>query len=105
MTLNDNPITKPLNYLGERIRTIRIDRALLLRDVSAVLEIDTALLSKAERGLRNLNREHLTKLAQIFNVTEEELVTLWICDKVVSVVGNDPWAEQGIIKALNTIKK
>lgn len=77
---------------------------MLLRQVAAHIEVDTALMSKAERGERNLNREQVIKLAQLLKGSENEFVSLWLCDKVIEAVGEDPLAEQGIKKALTKIK-
>ena len=49
---------------------------LLLRQVAAHIEVDTALMSKAERGERNLSREQVLKLAQLLKVSEDEFVSL-----------------------------
>ncbi len=51
-----------MNSLGEKIRTIRESKSLLLRQVAAHLEIDTALISKIERGERRLTREQVLNL-------------------------------------------
>lgn len=93
-----------MNYLGQKIRETREKQNLLLRQVAAHIEVDTALMSKAERGERNLNREQVIKLAQLLKVSKEEFVSLWLCDKVIEAVGTDPLAEQGIKKALTKIK-
>jgi transcriptional regulator with XRE-family HTH domain len=93
-----------LSYIGQKIREIREKQNLLLRQVAAHIEVDTALMSKAERGERNINRDQVIKLAQFFKVSEDEFVSLWLCDKVIEAVGADPLAEQGIKKALTKIK-
>lgn len=93
-----------MSYLGQKIRETREKQNLLLRQVAAHIEVDTALMSKAERGERNLNREQVIKLAQLLKAPEGEFVSLWLCDKVIEAVGTDPLAEQGIKKALTKIK-
>ena len=93
-----------MNYLGQKLRETREKQSLLLRQVAAHIEVDTALMSKAERGERNLNRDQVAKLAKFFNSSEEEYISLWLCDKVIEVVDNDPLATQGIKKALTKIK-
>jgi transcriptional regulator with XRE-family HTH domain len=93
-----------VGYLGQRIREKREKQNLLLRQVAAHIEVDTALMSKAERGQRNLNREHVIRLAQLLKESEDEFIALWLCDKVIDAVGADPMAEQGIKKALTKIK-
>ncbi len=93
-----------MNSLGEKIRTIRESKSLLLRQIAAHLEIDTALISKIERGERRLTREQVIKLAKFYNVTDEELLTLWLCDKLLDTIENDPYAMQGLNKAKNILK-
>lgn len=83
---------------------MREKQNLLLRQVAAHLEVDTALMSKAERGERNLNREQVVKLAKLLNSSEEEFISLWLCDKVLEAVGDDPLAAQGIKNALTRFK-
>ncbi len=104
MTLHDKTNNETVSYLGQKIRETREKQNLLLRQVAAHIEVDTALMSKAERGERNLNREQVIKLAQLLKVSEDEFVSLWLCDKVIEAVGEDPLAEQGIKKALTKIK-
>jgi HTH-type transcriptional regulator, competence development regulator len=93
-----------MNSLGEKIRTIRESKSLLLRQVAAYLEIDTALISKIERGERRLTREQVIKLAKFYNVTDEELLTLWLSDKLLDTIENDPFAMQGLNKAKTILK-
>lgn len=93
-----------MNSLGEKIRTIRESKSLLLRQVAAHLEIDTALISKIERGERRLTREQVIKLAKFYNVTDEELLTLWLSDKLLDTIENDPFAMQGLNKAKTILK-
>lgn len=104
LTLPDKSKFRTLNNLGLKIRESREKQSLLLRQVAAYLEVDTALISKAERGERNLNREQVLKLALLFKTSEEELVSLWLCDKIISTVGDDEYAVLGIKKAMNIIK-
>ena len=93
-----------MNSLGEKIRALREFRGILLRQVAAYLEIDTALISKIERGERRLTREQVIKLANYYNVTDEELLTLWLSDKVLDTIDNDPFAMQGLNKAKTILK-
>ena len=93
-----------MNSLGEKIREIRENQNLLLRQVAAYLEIDTALISKIERGERRLTREQVVKVAKYYKVSDEELLTLWLCDKVLETVSNDPYALKGLKRAVSTMK-
>ena len=93
-----------MNNLGQKIRDAREKQHLLLRQVAAYLEVDTALISKAERGERNLNREQVLKISILLKTSEEELISLWLCDKIIGVVGDDNYALQGMKKAVEKIK-
>ena len=104
MTLYDKSKPSIFSYLGQKIRETREKQSLLLRQIAAHIEVDTALMSKAERGERKLNREQVVKLAKLFGVSEAELISLWLCDKVIEAVGDDQFATQGIKKALTKIK-
>lgn len=93
-----------MNSLGERIRNLRESKKLLLRQVAAVLEIDTALLSKMERGERRLSRDQVVLLSKHFKVNEKELLTLWISDKILNLLQNEKYAALGLNKAGELLK-
>ena len=44
---------------GEHIKQLREQNQLLQRQVASILEIDTAMLSKIERGERRAKREYI----------------------------------------------
>jgi len=74
---------------SERIRQLREEKQLLQRQISAVLEMDNALYCKIERGDRSAKREHVIKLAQLFDTDQNELINLWLADKVYDIVGDE----------------
>ena len=96
---------RTLNNLGKKIRNEREKQSLLLRQVAAFLEIDTALISKVERGERKLSRTYVVKLAELFAIPEEELISLWLSDKIIDVIGEDNYAKQGLSIAMNQISE
>ena len=75
--------------LGKRIKELREEQKLLQRQLAAVLEIDTPMFSKIERGNRRAKREQVITLAQQFKVDEKELLTLWLADKILDAVENE----------------
>ncbi len=75
--------------LGKRIKELREEQKLLQRQLAAVLEIDTPMFSKIERGDRRAKREQVITLAQQFKVDERELLTLWLADKILDIVENE----------------
>ena len=71
-----------MNKFGDLIRSKREEQEMLLRHLSAELDIDTAMLSKIERGERTANKEMLPILAELFSVDEKELSLILFSDKV-----------------------
>ena len=84
------------SQLGERIRALREKEHLYLRQVAPLLEMDTAQLSKIEKGLRQIKREQIPVIAQILKADEDELLTLWLSDQIYAVVKDEKLANQAI---------
>ena len=59
------------------------------RQLAALLEIDTPMFSKIERGDRRAKREHVIKLAEYLHQDVKEMLTLWLADKVLDAVGTE----------------
>jgi transcriptional regulator with XRE-family HTH domain len=93
-----------MNKFGEIIRQRREEKELLLRHVAAQLDIDTAMLSKVERGERNAKREHVVMLSKILELDTNELLTLWLADRVYEVVHEEDNAIKAIQVAENEIR-
>ncbi|MEO4926766.1 helix-turn-helix transcriptional regulator [Bacteroides uniformis] len=66
---------------GNRIRELRDKQGVLQRQLAALLEIDTPMFSKIERGDRRAKREHVIKLAEYLHQDVKEMLTLWLADK------------------------
>ena len=90
-----------VNHLGQKIREIRESQNLLLRQVAAELEVDTALMSKIERGDRNASKQQVIEIAKYLNANEEELLTLWLADKIESTIVEEPTIAYQAMKIAN----
>lgn len=90
-----------MNQFGNQIKQFREQKGLLQRQVANQLEMDTPMLSKIERGERNAKRDQVTILSKIFNVPEEDLLSLWLADKVYDVVKDENVA----LKAMRVAEK
>lgn len=91
--------------IGKRIRELRERNNLLLRHLAAQLDMDTAMLSKMERGDRFFRREDIVALAQIFKQPKEDMLTLWLADKILKTIEEEEHREQALKLALKSIKK
>lgn len=69
--------------IGEKLRKLREENELPLRKVAALLDMDVAILSKMERGERKMTKEVVQKLAKIYKHDEDELMVLFLSDKIV----------------------
>lgn len=72
--------------LGEKLKELREAKGLLQRQVAAELDVDTAYISKMENNDKPVSRSNLSKLACLYGVSEKELYTIWLADKVYDVV-------------------
>ena len=68
---------------GEILREKREEKGLLLRHVSAELDIDTAILSKIERGERKATKEQILKLAEILDLDKDDLLVQYLSEKIL----------------------
>lgn len=93
-----------MNKFGDLIRNTREEKELLLRHIAAALDVDTALVSKIERGEKIAKREHVLALAQLFNINPEELIALWLADQVYTLVANEEQALDALRVAEEEVK-
>lgn len=84
------------SQFGEKIRALREKQNLYLRQVAPLLEMDTAQLSKIEKGSRQLKREQIPIIANILNTDADELLTLWLADQIYAVVKDEKLANEAI---------
>lgn len=83
-----------METIGQILRNKRQNLGLLLRQVSAYLDIDQAILSKIERNERKPTKEMLEKLAQILKLDKDELLIQYISDKIVYEIVGEEYASK-----------
>ena len=74
---------------------------MLLRHLAAKLDVDTALLSKIERGERIAKRHHVESLIEILKLDKENAKTLWLADQLYAMISEEDEA----IKALHVAEE
>lgn len=74
---------------AEKLRQLREEKRILQRQLASILEIDTPMYSRIERGERRAKREQIAIIAKFFDVKEEELVKLWLADRVYQIIENE----------------
>lgn len=82
---------------ANKIRQLREEKQLLQRQLASALEIDTPMYSKIERGERPAKRAQVVTIAKILTTDENELLTLWLADKVIEALkGENKLADKAL---------
>lgn len=87
---------------ANKIRRLREERELLQPQLAAVLDMDTPIFSKIERGDRPAKGTQVIALAKQLFTDEKELLTLWLADKVMEVLEGEKMLAE---KALKIVKR
>lgn len=90
-----------MNKFGQRIKELREQKGLLQKHIATKLDIDTPMLSKIERGERNAQKLQVTRLSEILETPEDDLLSLWLSDKIFDLIKN----ERVALKALDAARK
>ena len=93
-----------MNTFGDKIRAQREKRGMLLRELAAKIDVDTALLSKVERGERKMKKHKVAVIAKILGLKANDLITYWMADKIYDLVEDDKNALRAIAVAEEQIK-
>lgn len=70
---------------GTRLKELREYMQLPQRQIASVIDVDTATYCKIEKGDRKAKKMQVIVLADFFNVGKEELISLWLADKITDV--------------------
>ena len=87
---------------GRKIKELRDEQGVLQRQLAAFLEIDTPMFSKIERGDRKAKREQVIKMAEYFHQDVNDMLTIWLADKVLDTVKNEDTID---LAAINIAKE
>jgi len=87
--------------LGQKIKKLREQAGLKQRELAYQLGIGEGFLSKVENDRKLLKREDLTKLNELFKIPIEELESLWLANKLYSIVRD----EESALTALKVVEE
>ena len=90
--------------IGQKIRELRENAGLKQRELAYQLGIGEGFLSKVENDLKPLKREDLAKLSSLFKTPIDELDSLWLANKVYSIVRDEETALTALKVAEEQIK-
>ena len=89
---------------GEILRAKREEKGLLLRQVAAKLDIDTAILSKIERSERKASKEQIIKLAEILDLKEEDLLVQYLSENILYEIKDEELGQKALKVAEQRMK-
>ena len=72
---------KSITTIGERLRSLREEASLSLREVASHICIDTSLLGKIERNERQPTKEQIKHIAEFFKIDEKLLIKELLSDQ------------------------
>jgi transcriptional regulator with XRE-family HTH domain len=90
--------------IGDRLRELRVQNELPLRKVSAMLDLDVAILSKMERGERKLTKKIVLKLAEIYKYNADDLLVLFLSEKIMYEIKDEDLGEEALKVAEQRVK-
>ena len=86
------------------IKNAREQKGLKTREVSQLLGIDQALISKFESGTRKPTREQVVKLASLLEIDLETIMVAWLKEKILHEIGHDEFALKALLVAEKEIR-
>ena len=81
---------------GAKLKECREACSMTQRQVAAELVIDCALYNRYEKGERKMKRESVVHLANLYKVSEEELIKYWLADQVYNIVYKEEMASEAL---------
>lgn len=90
--------------IGEILKNAREKKGLLLRQVAALIDSDTALISKFEKDERKPTREQVLKLSKALDINEQELLLEYLSEKILGEIENEDLGEKALKVAEEKIK-
>lgn len=90
--------------LGQKIKELRKQAGLKQRELAYQLGIGEGFLSKVENDQKLLKREDLTKLNELFKIPIEELESLWLANKLYTIVRDEESALTALKVAEEQVK-
>jgi len=83
-----------MKTLAKLLKDARDKKGLKTREVSQLLKIDQALVSKFENGQRRPTKDQINSLSQLLEIDLETITILWLKEKIIAVLKEQPFANE-----------
>ena len=88
---------------GRKIKEMRLEHRLRQWQLAELLETDKPMYSKMELGARRVRRDQVPKLAKLYQVSDKDLMTLWLADAIYATLKEED--ETLRLNAINLAKE
>lgn len=85
-----------MKTLSETLKKSRENKGLLMRELASLIEVDTSLISKFEKGERKPTKEQIMRLSKSLEIDEKSTLTLWLSEKIFSEIQGEEFALDAI---------
>lgn len=85
--------------ISDKLKELRETAKQPQRRVAAALDIDTATYCKMEKGKYLPSREQITTLADFYNCDKEELIKVWLANRIYDVAKDEDNAHDAFMLA------
>lgn len=85
------------------LKSAREKKGLKTREISTLLKIDQALISKFENGQRTPTRKQVEQLAQLLEIDLEVLLIAWLKEKIRQVIAEEPIGLKALQEVVNEL--
>lgn len=82
--------------VGKKIRELRENNNMLLRELAAIINVDIALLSKIERGERIATKKQIILIAKHFGIDQNEFLSRWLGEKIAYEIKDEDIASDAL---------
>lgn len=89
---------------GAFIKSLRLEKSLLVKDVANAIGVDSTLVSRFETGSRMPTREQALLMAELFEVDHDDFITRWLGMKLYKELGNEPLALKALMVAEDYVR-
>lgn len=86
-----------------KLKLYREIKELKTKDLAQLTSIDQALISKFESGNRIPTKAQIVKLSEVLEIPLHEILPLWIKEKVLAEVREEPYALEGLMLAQEAV--
>ena len=83
--------------LADKLKQLREEAKQPQRRVAAALDIDTATYCKIEKGKYLPSKEQVIQLSTLFKYDGEEMIKLWLADRLIDVAKDEDMASEAIL--------